>query len=180
MARVLNTAAIALAMQRMPPAMEAEMGGELDALAQLVARRMRQLAPKYRSLLAVGIRVDSPQPLVRDIGPTASYAAAQEEGIKPGGKGLPRYEDPASADVLAWLKFRAFSGTSTPRKGGGAAVRRELTLRDRYEGLAWHIRHKGIKASPFVKPALDQLEPVIRVRMQAAGERALAQGGTAA
>ncbi|WP_290906214.1 hypothetical protein [Aquabacterium sp.] len=180
MARVLNTAAIRLAMQRMAPAMEAEMGGELDALAQLVARRMRQLAPKFRSLLAVGIRVDSPEPLVRDIGPTASYAAYQEDGIKPGGKGLPRYDDPASADVLAWLRTKVFSGRTPPRKNTMAAVRANLELRDRYEGLAWHIRHKGIKARPFVKPAFDQLEPVIRVRLQAAGERAVAQaGGTA-
>ncbi len=180
MARVLNTAAVTLAMQRMAPDMERELGGELDALAQLVARRMRQLAPKYRSLLAVSVRIQSPEPLVRDIGPTASYAAAQEEGIKPGGKGLPRFEDPAAADIVGWLRSKAFTGQPSVRRGSKGAVMRELQLRDRYEGLAWHIRHKGIKARPFVKPALDQLESVIRVRLQAAAERALAQGGAAA
>lgn len=177
--RVLGTSRVTLAMQRMAPAMEAEMAGELDVLARMVERRMRQLAPKFRSLLAVGIRVASPEPLVRDIGPTASYAGAQEDGIKPGGKGLPRFSDPASADVVGWLRTKAFSGRQV-RKNTMAAVRANLELRDRYEGLAWHIRHKGIKARPFVKPAFDALEPVIRVRLAAAAERALAQAGAAA
>lgn len=175
--RVLNTAQICLRMDSMHPAMEREMDGELDVLAQLVARRMRQLAPKFRSLLALSVRVESPQALTRDIGPTASYAEAQEDGIAPGGKGLPKFSDPAAADVIAWLKTKAFSGRSAPRADSMAAVRAELELRDRYEGLAWHIRHKGMKASPFVKPAFDQLQPVIEVRLQAAAERALRGAG---
>ncbi len=170
--RVLNTAAICLRMDGMAPAMEQEMGGELTVLAQLVARRMALLAPKWQSQLVTSIRIEKPEPLVRDIGPTASYAAAQEEGVAPGGKGLPRFDDPASADIVAWLKTKAFTGSS-PRKGSRAAVNRELQLRDRYEGLAWHIRHRGVKARPYVGPAFDQMLPIIEVRLQAAGERAL-------
>ena len=171
-ARVLNTAAICLRMDGMAPAMEQEMGGELDALAQLLAGRMRRLAPKWHSQLLGSVRIEKPEPLVRDIGPTASYAGAQEEGVAPGGKGLPKFDDPASADIVAWLKSKAFTGSS-PRKGSRAAVDQALQLRDRYEGLAWHIRHRGVKARPFVGPAFEQLLPTIEVRLQAAGERAL-------
>lgn len=179
-ARVVGTSGVLLAMRQVPAATEHELEGELDALGQLVARRMRALARKHRSLMTNSVVVSKPEPLAREIGPTVSYAAAQEGGVRPGGKGLPKFEDPESSDILAWLRDKAFSGKSTPRKNSRAAVARELTLRDRYEGLAWHIRHHGVKAGPFIAPALDQLESVIHVRLQAAAERALQQTGSAA
>lgn len=178
--RVLGTSSVMLAMRQVPAATEHELAGELDALGQLVARRMRAKARKFRSLMALSVTVQSPEPLVREIGPTVSYAAAQEEGIRPGGKGLPKFSDPAAADIIAWLRTKAFTGRSSPRPNSMASVRADLELRDRYEGLAWHIRHKGVKAGPFIKPALDELEPVIRVRLQAAAERALQQTGSPA
>jgi hypothetical protein len=171
--RVLGTSRVILAMRQVPVATEHELAGELDALGQLVARRMRFKARKFRTLMTNSVTVQSPEPLVREIGPSVGYAEAQEEGVRPGGKGLPRFSDPESADIVAWLRTKAFSGRSTPRRNSMAAVRRDLELRDRYEGLAWHIRHKGVKPGPFVKPALDELEPVIRVRLQAAAERAI-------
>jgi hypothetical protein len=178
--RVLGTSRVLLAMRQVPVATEHELAGELDALGQLVMNRMRRKATKFRSLMAISIAMSKPEPLVREIGPTVSYAAAQEEGVRPGGKGLPKFSDPDSKDIVDWLRNKAFSGKSTPRRNSMAAVRRELELRDRYEGLAWHIRHHGVKASPFIAPALSELEPVIRVRLQAAAERAIAQaGGTA-
>lgn len=180
MAGLQGGARLVLRMQQMTPAMERELGAELDVVSELVARRQRFLAPKFRSLLATGIRVDRTAPLERDIGPTAEYAAAQEEGVKPGGKGLPRFFDPASADIVAWLKTKVFAGRASPRKNSMAAVRANLELRDRYEGLAWHIRHKGVKPKPHVKPALDQLESVIRLRLEGAAQRAIAQGSQAA
>jgi hypothetical protein len=100
--------------------------------------------------------------------------------VRPGCKGLPRFSDPEAADSVAWLRTKAFTGRSAPRPNSMAAVRRDLELRDRYEGLAWHIRHKGVKASPFIAPALAELESVIRVRLQAAAERAIAKRGSAA
>lgn len=177
--RVEGTGALLQAMHQVPAEFEREMAGELNASAELLAGRMRRLARKHRSMMALSVRISQPEPLVRDIGPTAEYAAPQEEGIKPGGKGLPRFHDPEAADVIAWLSTQAFRGQRAPRRNSMAAVRQNLELRDRYEGLAWHIRHKGIKPGPFVKPAFDQLEPAIRVRLQAAGERALRLAGGA-
>jgi len=178
--RVLGTSGVMLAMRQVSAATEHELAGELDALGQLVARRMRAKATKFRSLMAISVAMSKPEPLVRDIGPTVSYAAAQEEGVRPGGKGLPKFGDPEAADIVAWLRTKAFSGRSAPRPNSMAAVRADLELRDRYEGLAWHIRHHGVKASPFVAPALSELEGVIHVRLQAAAERALQQAGSAA
>ncbi len=178
--RVLGTSGVILAMRQVPAATEHELAGELDALGQLVARRMRQKARKFRSLMALSVTVQSPEPLVRDIGPSVSYAAAQEEGVRPGGKGLPKFGDPEAADIVAWLRTKAFSGRSAPRRNSMAAVRADLELRDRYEGLAWHIRHKGVKAGPFIAPALSELEGVIHVRLQAAAQRAIDQAGSAA
>jgi hypothetical protein len=178
--RVLGTSRVILAMRQVPAATEHELAGELDALGQLVARRMRAKARKFRTLMTNSVTVQSPEPLVREIGPTVGYADAQEEGVRPGGKGLPKFSDPAAADIIAWLRTKAFSGRARARPNSMAAVRADLELRDRYEGLAWHIRHKGVKPGPFIKSALDELEPVIRVRLQAAAERALAQSGSAA
>jgi hypothetical protein len=178
--RVLGTSRVLLAMRQVPAATEHELAGELDALGQLVARRMRAKARKFRTLMTNSVTVQSPEPLVREIGPTVGYADAQEEGVRPGGKGLPKFSDPAAADIIAWLRTKAFSGRARARPNSMAAVRADLELRDRYEGLAWHIRHKGVKPGPFIKSALDELEPVIRVRLQAAAERALVQSGSTA
>lgn len=178
MSRVQNTAAVVLRMERMTPAMERELEGTLDVCAQLVGRRQTALAPKFRSHLATSVRIDKPAPLQRDIGPTMEYAEPQEKGVKPGGKGLPRYHDPAAADIVAWLRTKAFSGRPRIRANTMAAVRANLELRDRYEGLAWHVRHKGVKATPFIAKSLQDLEPVLRVRLQAAAERGLKLGST--
>ena len=178
---VQGTPGVLLAMRQVPAAFEQEMGAELDVSASLLERNMRQRARKWRTLLAMSVRVQSPEPLVRDIGPTADYAAPQEEGVRPGGKGLPKYSDPAAADIVAWLRTQAFRGRPRVRRNTMAAVRADLELRDRYEGLAWHIRHKGVKPGPFVKPAFDELQGLIRRRLERAGERALNNtGGTAA
>ncbi|HYE71574.1 MAG TPA: hypothetical protein VD932_08645 [Aquabacterium sp.] len=168
------------AMRQTPADFEREMVGELDASAQLLARRMTARVRRFRSFLGNSVHVRSPEPLVREIGPGMEYALPQEEGVKAGGKGLPKFSDPAAADIVAWLRFRAFSGQRSARRNSMAAVRQDLELRDRYEGLAWHIRHKGVKPGPFVKPAFDELAPAIEQRLRAAGERALQRAGSAA
>jgi len=177
--RVMHTAHVVLRMERMSPLMESELERELSISAQMVERRQRALAPKFRSLLVETISVQRAAPLERDIGPAAAYAAPQEEGVRPGGKGLPRFSDPEAADIKAWLQTQAFKGRSKPRANTMAAVRADLELRDRYEGLAWHIRHKGVKPTPHVLPALQQLEKEIQQRMQAAAQRAIERGGMA-
>lgn len=162
------------AMRALPAETERELAGELDVLAQLVARRMRQLAPKFRTQLANSVHIESPGPLIRDIRPGAAYAEAVERGVPAGGKGLPRFFDPRSADMVAWLRTKAFRpGARLGSVGSRRRMSQELELRDRYEGLAWHIRHHGVRAQPFVATTRQQMEPVVRVRLMAAAERAV-------
>lgn len=152
---------------------------ELERVAQGAARAMRRLAPTWRSASALvqSIRVDRPSASEREIRPGVRYAEAVERGVRPGGKGLPRFFDPASADVVAWLRTRAFAGARTPRRGSRALQAMNLSLRDRYEGLAWHIRHKGTRAHPFVAPVAAQMEQEFPARIALACRRALVARG---
>ena len=155
--------------------MEVGVGAELDYLAQATARKMRELAAKWRTVLTNSVNVSSPSSLVREVSPGAGYAEAVEHGVKPGGKGLPRFFDPAAASIVAWLQSKAFKGLPRVRLGTGRYTARELLLRDRYEGLAWHIRHKGVKAQPFVEPTHKFMEPIVLSRMELAVRRVLAK-----
>lgn len=147
---------------------------ELDVLAQMAARRMRRLAPKFRSTLTNSIYVIANDKLTREIAPGVAYAPYVEGGVKPGGKGLPRFFDPASKSIVDWLQSKAFSGAARVRKGTGRFTARELMLRDRYEGLAWHVRRHGARAQPFVAPTAREMEPIVLSRMSLAVRRVLA------
>lgn len=163
--------------------MEREMVSELDVLAQIAARRMRDRAAKWRSFLADSVGVSSPEPMVREIRPGVAYAEAVEEGVKPGKKGLPRYFDPASKGIVDWLQAKAFAGAGRVRKDTKRFTARELELRDRYEGLAWSVRHKGIRAQPFVEPTAREMADLMPRRLDLAGRRVLARreaGGASA
>jgi hypothetical protein len=175
---VLGRQETLVAIRAVPVATAREFEGELDRCAEIVARRMRRHAPKFRSLLAVSVRRQSPAPFERDIGPTAAYAAAQEQGVRPGGKGLPRFEDAAAADVKAWLQAKVFRGAARAAgaRGQSGAIA-ALSLRDRYEGLARHIRRAGVKASPFILRSLNESEAEIRARLEAAGARVIERSG---
>lgn len=156
--------------------MEVGVGAELDYLADATARKMRELAPKgINSHLVQSILPRKTNTLVREIGPSMSYSEAVEGGVKPGGKGLPRFFDPAAASIVAWLESKAFKGLPRVRLGTGRYTAREPMLRDRYEGLAWHIRHKGTKAQPFVEPTHKFMEPIVLSRMELAVRRVLAK-----
>lgn len=147
---------------------------ELDRLATQAVDLMRRGAPKWRSTLTESIKVRSPSADVREIGPRVAYAEAVERGVKPGGKGLPRFMDPASVEIVAWLRSKAFAGVRVARVGTKRRQGYELALRDRYEGLAWHVRHKGVRAQPFVAPVAREMEAVFAQRMAQAVRRALA------
>nr|WP_315242069.1 hypothetical protein [uncultured Albidiferax sp.] len=151
-----NAYQVAERMEARGPRVEAAAKAELDVQGQMLTRVMRTKAPKFQTLLTNSIRMDTPSPFQRVIAPGVDYAPYQERGIAPGGRGLPRFNDPAAGPILAWLQSKAFAGQRTPRKGSRKAVLRNLELRDRYEGLAWAIRHKGTKASPFVKPTFTE------------------------
>ena len=61
-----------------------------------------------------------------------------------------------------------------PRKGSRAFTAAMLSLRDRYEGLALHVRKHGVKAQPFVEPTAREMEPVVLARLNLAVRRVLA------
>ena len=155
---------------------------ELSKLAQEAVNFMRMQAPKWRSTLTNSIRADKVSDHEWSIGPGVDYGRAVEEGRGPG-KGLPRWSDPAAADIVAWLTTKVFVGRRRARRTSMKAVNENLELRDRYQGLAWHVRHKGIKAHPFAAPTLDMMERAFPARLQLDARRFLAgqqAGGGAA
>lgn len=176
MASVTGVREIVFALQQHGQDMESEVTAELDKLAQIAARRMRELAPKWRTELTHSIVVSAPEPQVREVRPGVAYAPYVEEGVKPGGKGLPRFFDAANSSIVAWLGNKAFAGKARVRKGTGKFTARELELRDRYEGLAWHVRHHGTKAQPFFAPTAREMEELMPKRMDLAVRRVLARG----
>ena len=155
---------------------------ELSKLAQEAVNFMRMQAPKWRSTLTNSIRADKVSDHEWSIGPGVDYGRAVEEGRGPG-KGLPRWGDPAAADIVAWLTTKVFAGRRRAKRTSMKAVNENLELRDRYQGLAWHVRHKGIKAHPFAAPTLDMMERAFPARLELAARRYLASqqaGGGAA
>ena len=155
---------------------------ELSKLAQEAVNFMRMQAPKWRSTLTNSIRADKVSDHEWSIGPGVDYGRAVEEGRGPG-KGLPRWSDPAAADIVAWLTTKVFAGRRRAKRTSMKAVNENLELRDRYQGLAWHVRHKGIKAHPFAAPTLDMMERAFPARLELAARRYLAShqaGGGAA
>ena len=155
---------------------------ELARLAQEAVNFMRMQAPKWRSTLTNSIRADKVSDHEWSIGPGVDYGRAVEEGRGPG-KGLPRWGDPAAADIVAWLTTKVFAGRRRAKRTSMKAVNENLELRDRYQGLAWHVRHKGIKAHPFAAPTLDMMERAFPARLELAARRYLAShqaGGGAA
>lgn len=177
-ASVSGMANIVFAFRQHGEDMERELVAELDVMAQIAARRMRELAPKALSTLTNSIVVSAPEPMVREVRPGVAYAPFVEDGVKPGGKGLPRYFDGAASSIVGWLERKAFAGQARVRKGTGKFTARELELRDRYEGLAWSIRRYGTKAKPFVAPTVREMEGAFPRRMDLAVRRVLARAGS--
>lgn len=171
MAITSNAFKVAQRIEARGPAVEREVVAALDRQSQMLARVMRAKAPKFQTALTDSIKVDAPTEFSRVIAPHVAHGVYQELGIAPGGKGLPRFSDPAAAPIVAWLKSKAFTGHA-PRRGSRKLVTQNLELRDRYEGLAWHVRHSGMKASPFVKPTFDEQ----RNNVAEALRRAVAKG----
>lgn len=177
-----NVHQIVVALQQHGQDVEREVSREMADLAQLAARTMQRLAPKAFSTLWTSIAVHQNGLMDYEIRPGVDYSYYVENGVKPGGKGLPRFFDPASASIVSWLKSKSptkFMGPQpkqrkrTPRVGSKAFQSAELALRNRYEGLALHIRRYGVKAQPFVEPTAQEMEPLVIDRVNEAVRRAL-------
>lgn len=167
-----NAYYVAARIEARGPALEKAMADALDVQAQKVMRKMRAEAPKFQSVLTNSIYVEKPTAMSRLIAPGTNYAEAVHEGVKPG-KGLPRFNDPRAGDIIAWLQRTAFAGRRTPRKGSKGAVMQNLELRDRYQGLSWHVRHFGTKANPFVKRTHEAMAGTVVAALKAAALKAL-------
>lgn len=165
--------------------MEREIGREVQSLANGAVTRMRsRVAKGHTSGLVDSIKARQVDPLTWDAGPEEkNYAWYVEHGVKPGGKGLPRFFDPASKNIVDWLQSTApsrFTGPQPqfkkrgPRKGSKLFTAVELALRDRYEGLALHVRQRGVKAQPFVEPTAREMKPIVLSRLNLAVRRVLA------
>lgn len=155
---------------------------ELSKLAQEAVVFMKMQAPKWRSELVNTMRADKLSADEWHIGHATDYGQAVEEGRGPG-KGLPRWGDPAAGDIVDWLESKVFAGRRRAKRTSMKAVNENLELRDRYQGLAWHVRHHGIKPHPFAAPTLDMMERTFPARLELAARRYLAKlqpgGGTA-
>lgn len=176
MATVNNVHQIVVALQQHGQDMEREIADEMAVLAQMTARTMKRLAPKSRSTLVQTIAVHKTGDMEYEIQSGADYSYYVETGVKPGGKGLPRFFDPASASIVDWLQSHPRGGGFAPRKaafGSKSFQSANLALRDRYEGLAWHVRKHGVKAQPFVMPTFNAMEPVVLSRLDLAVRRVL-------
>lgn len=160
------------------PAMEREIGAELDVQAQLVARTMRREAPTFHTVLVGSIHVEKPDAMQRVIAPDVDYAQAVHDGVKPG-KGLPRFFDPEANDIVRWLESKARGHKGKPRRGTGRFTASELELRDRYQGLSWHVRLHGTKANPFVERTFDEHVTSVVSALKAAALRGLQDGNSA-
>lgn len=168
-----NAGAVSAQLAAMPARVRDALVNEVSRQAQLVARKMREKAPKFISQLTNSIRVDVDGPLRQVIRPGVDYAETVEDGVKPGGRGLPRFFDPKAAPMQQWLAAKSFAGLKRVRKGTARFTARELELRDRYEGLAHHIRAKGTKAQPYVKPTADEMRQPVETALINAVARAL-------
>jgi hypothetical protein len=196
MATVTGVHQVVFALREHGQDMERGVQDELARSAQRVANTMKRLANKRddgKIPGGTGALVNSIRPVkvddsTWDIGPNPdfvgtngerpfTYASYVEDGVKPGGKGLPRFFDPAAKSVVDWLQRTAFGGQHKGGMGTRALQSQETELRDRYGGLAWHVRHFGVKAHPFVKPTADEMEPVVLKRLDLAVRRVLAARG---
>lgn len=170
-----NVHVVSAQMRAQGAGLEQALGAELAVLAQQAAVLMKNRAPKFESTLANSIRPEKTGEFEWSIGANVDYDRAVEDGRKPG-KGLPRWSDPEAADIKAWLTSKAFAGRSRSRSKSGALKERD-ELRDRYQGLSWHVRHFGTKAHPFVAPVAEQMRRIFAGRMEQAGRTYLAQSG---
>lgn len=174
-----QTIVLTRAMQAAGDGLYSALVDELARLAQEAVRMMKLRAPKWRSTLNDSIHATKVDEAEWTIGPGVEYGRAVEEGRKPG-KGLPRWTDPEAADIKAWLTSKAFAGRRRARRNSMGAVLENLELRDRYEGLAWHVRIFGIKPHPYVAPTAEAMRSSFPARIGLAARRYMAQNGGAA
>lgn len=182
-----NAAAVAARLRRARDAVQAELAGELSLQAQRAEAVMKREAPKYLSTMTNSIRAEKQSDTEWLVRPHTDYAKWVVHGRKPG-KGLPRFFDPASSAIVAWLESklrdarRAINPRYRPDRVQGARYTAEaLELHDRYWMLSRAVKARGIKPNNYVKRTADRLQGTVPDALAAAVRRGLRQmqGGLA-
>lgn len=174
-----NAFEVAARLERVSGNARTVLAGEMDGLAQRVANRMKMNAPKFQSTLLKTIKPDRTGEFEWRVGPHVAYASAIEDGVKPGGKGLPKWAD-APQSMLEWLQANPPSGVMSGPRTGSELRDKALGLRNRYMGKARRIRQFGIAPNPFVSLTAEQMRPLVLARMRAAVAAALDGKGAVA
>jgi hypothetical protein len=156
-------------------------GATRDALAvqaQKVARALRaRVAVGAEGETQQSINVRDTGPMEKTIAPGTAHAWFIEHGVKPGGKGLPRFDGGEDGSIVRWLITKVFRGSGR----GSAAYEKIVTLlRDRYYGLAAHIRKHGVKAQPFVEPTAREMAAPVALALRQAVMAAMTDGDSGA
>lgn len=157
------------------PAVQREVTEALTVQAALMADAVRRRAPTFRSTLLQSVNVSAPSPFRREITVGVNYGVYVEQG-RPPGKGLPYFDSPEAASLIAWLENKA--GGPATRKRDEAS--HQDALRDLYVGWSRHVKRFGIRAKPFMKPAFDEHVGGVALALREAVERGLAAGGASA
>jgi hypothetical protein len=174
-----NAGVVAVRVHAAAQRVRGELSAELRLLSERVAAAMRLASPKFRTLLANSVRFEERSTFEWFVGPHTDYAKWVSKGRKPG-RGLPRFFDPAAAQIVAWLEAHPpGGGTFTrPRRGSAAAVRHELELRDRYMALSRYVKARGIKPDTYIEDTAAEFREIVPRDLAAAVHRAL-EGGAA-
>lgn len=177
MASSMDTRAVTAGLPAHWAQMEGALADMMARVAQEAVRLMKNRVTKWRTTLANSIHAEAVSRFEWDVRPGVDYADAVETGSRPG-RGLPRWTDPAAADIKAWLESKVFKGRTRARKGRMGQVMESLELRDRYQGLSWHVRHHGVKANPYIRPTADLMRRVFPQRVEEVVREQLAKANT--
>lgn len=163
------------AFRRAPETMRRHVGAGLDEGGELVAREARSLAAEsdVTGVLKQSIRVEHIQETVRDVVANSDHARYVEEGTGRFAGKARYYPDPDA--LFEYLKahprsrgFRYSGRAKRPRQ------ELELWLRSRAWAQAIYARG-GTKPHPFMGPAAEASEARVRVIVDAAVTRGLAE-----
>lgn len=158
---VYSDEAVRAALRRAPHVVEDRLGTSLFRAALEVARLAREKAPKAFSQLVGSIRSEQLGKLHYRVSTGTNYARAVEEGRPPG-------KMPGVANgLMEWVRL---------------VIRPDEAEVDRVAFLvARAIGQRGIKPQPYMKPAQDEAESIVRRRadqaMTAAVREILGEGG---
>ena len=141
-------------MRNKPEAVAEHVDSALSRAALEVSRLVRKGAPKATSMLTNSIIPQRERSLEHWVIAGAGYARDVEYGKRPGSPVSP-------ASILSWMKTKGI----TPRHG---------SMKSSSFLIARSIRHRGVAAQPFFRPALKIMRPRIKSLIEAGVKKGLA------